>query len=120
MYNPLILHFRNSSGFPLHTYSNIFPDKKGRGHFRPTVRRVASVSSTVRVQRPLTLICILRANDEPRRDLLSRSTNYLVIKFFHPLLLSRGTDGRVHVVQTFYNDFSILRWLREKVIRRPV
>lgn len=35
-------------------------------------------------------------------------------------LISGETTGRVHVVRTFYNDFSILRWLREKAIRNTV
>lgn len=42
------------------------------------------VSSSPRAYKQLSSFRIRCTNDEPDRDLLSRPTNYLIIKFFHP------------------------------------
>lgn len=99
--------------------SYTFKDSKGR--FLGSLEELfVSSSPTPRTSSYPHFVFVAR-NDEPDRDLLSRPTNYLIIKFFHPsTLTSGGTGGRVQVVWTFYNDFSILRWLREKAIRNPV
>jgi len=69
----------------------------------------------------LSLICILRANRASRHPRFTSTSYELFSNQISPALTDASTTmarkgGRV--VGRFYDDFSILRWLRERTIRQ--
>lgn len=54
-------------------------------------------------------------NDEPDRDLLSRPTNYLIIKFFHPSTLPPREEGC-----RSFGPFTMISLFYGGCVRRPL
>lgn len=57
-------------------------------------------------------------NDEPGRDLLSRPTNYLIIKFFHPPPLPR--EERAEEGCRLFGPFTMISLFYGGCVRRPL